>query len=242
MKRFAKNAAAILMLSICSVASAGGGGMSGGALESTQLLNKAELIKEVAEAVKQTQELINQYQNMLQNTLQLPLSIWQDVTGTITELQNLYGSFKSLSLASAFDFEKFKIQHPGYRDVTNSPTADIDFSQIYKERVAQLDEYAAGVLEANNMEVQNVKDSQSTIKQLNEASKSSVGQMQALQAGNQIATFMAQELAELRIDMARQIDLQTEIALNEQQERTDEEAAFEQAISTWKPLTPGKKF
>jgi hypothetical protein len=36
------------------------------------------------------------------------------------------------------------------------------------------------------------------------------------------------------MDIARQIDLQTETAQNEEQIRVDEQAAFEQAVGTWK--------
>jgi P-type conjugative transfer protein TrbJ len=206
-----------------------GGGMTGGALETTQLLNKAELIKQVAEAVKQTQELILQYENMLLNTLQLPMSIWNDVTGTLSELQNLLASVKSLTFGAALDFEKFIQQHPGFRKTLEE---GMDFSKEYKKRIDKWQEYQEGVLKANQIAVESVKDNAALIKQLHEASKSSEGQMQALQAGNQIAAFMAQELDALRLDMARQIDLQSEWAQNEQQERTDEQAAFEMALGT----------
>jgi P-type conjugative transfer protein TrbJ len=208
---------------------AGGGGMTGGALETTQLLNKAELVKQVAEAVKQTQELILQYENMLQNTLQLPMSIWNDVTGAMSELQNLLNSAKSLTFGAALDFEKFTKQHPGFR---TSLEDGMDFSKEYKKRIGNWQEYQEGVLKANQIAVEDVKDNAALIKRLHEASKSSVGQMQALQAGNQIAAFMAQELDALRLDMARQIDLHSEWAQNEQQERTDETAAFEKALGT----------
>jgi P-type conjugative transfer protein TrbJ len=229
-----KAMAVLLVLSLsvlgdCPAVFAGGGGLSGGALESTQLLNKAELIKQVSEAVKQTQELILQYENMLLNTLQLPMSIWNDVTGTLSELQNLLNSAKSLTFGAALDFEKFTQQHPGFRTSLEDET---DFSKEYKKRIDNWQKYQEGVLKANQVAVESVKDNASLIKQLHEASKSSEGQMQALQAGNQIASFMAQELDALRLDLARQIDLQSEWAQNEQQERTDETAAFEAALGT----------
>jgi P-type conjugative transfer protein TrbJ len=170
--------------------------------------------------------------------LQLPANIWQDVTGVMSQLQNLLKSARSLTFAAALDFEKFAQQHPGFRDLT---AGSLDFAQIYKERLTNWQKYAEGVLEANNIAVSDVKNSQSLIEKLNDASKNSVGQMQALQAGNQIATFMSQELAQMRIDIARQIDLQTEIALNEQQAKADEEAAFEQAIGQWTPDSAPEK-
>lgn len=50
---------------------AGGGGMSGGATEITQLANKAELIAQVSEAATQTATQISQLTTMLQNLQQL---------------------------------------------------------------------------------------------------------------------------------------------------------------------------
>jgi P-type conjugative transfer protein TrbJ len=222
----------IIAAAICNVSLAfAGGGMSGGALETTQLANKAQLIKQVAEAVEQTQQLIHQYQNMLQNTLQLPMSIWNDVTKTFTDLQNLMNSAQSLSLGAAFDFDKFKIQHPGYRELVENA---IDFAKLYRDRVNQWQDFAKVTLQANNMAVSDIKDDQQVIKKLHDQSRDSIGQMQALQAGNEIATFMSQEIAKMRMDMARQIDLQTEVAQNEEQIRADEQAAFENAVGTWK--------
>jgi P-type conjugative transfer protein TrbJ len=166
---------------------------------------------------------------MLLNTLQLPVSIWNDVTGTLSELQNLLDSAKSLTFGAALDFEKFIQQHPGFRLSLDDGS---DFSKEYKKRIDKWQEYQEGALKANRVAVESVKDNASLIKRLHEASKSSEGQMQALQAGNQIAAFMAQELDALRLDIARQIDLQSEWAQNEQQERTDETAAFEMALGT----------
>jgi P-type conjugative transfer protein TrbJ len=235
---------AVVFMSQATAAFAGGGA-SGGALESTQLLNKAELIKQVAEEVQSKLELIKQYQNMLQNTMQLPQEIWSEATGVLSNLQNLLSSAESLSLGAAFDFEKFKLKFPGYRDlqaILEGEEEPIDFSEEYKGRVENWQRYAEGVLETNNMVFEDINDKQEVIEKLQQASTNSEGQMQALQAGNQIATFMVQQLTQMRTDIARQIDLQTEIANNEEQAKTDEDTAIEQALGTWKTQSPGKEY
>jgi|GEM_PF-4204904 len=227
---------AVLAVTVCY--GGGGGGVTGGATEMTQLANKSQLIEQVRQAVKQTQHLLEQYQNMLQNTQQLPQNIWKDITGELTVLQNLLSSAKSLTFGASLDHEKYTKQHPGYRESDKTQ----DYSQLYKDRMDYWQKYWEAVFKANQMTVETIKDQQSLIQQLNEAAKSSVGQHQALQAANQIAIYMAQQLSELRMDMQRQMDSQAEFAMNEQQERVDEQAAMEAAIGTWETGSSPKKY
>lgn len=229
-----------LALPTCALAG-GGGGMSGGALEMTQLENKAQLIDQLREQVQQTQQLIQQYQNMIQNTLALPENIWKDASGQLEKLRNLMESAGSLSFGVGFDLEKFIFKHPGYteehKDEKGSPMTD---PEAYKSRVDSWEAYWRANAEANNLSWENVQDRAGLIEELNNAAKSSEGQHQALQAGNQIATFMAQELSDLHADTVRMADSIREFAQNEQQERTDEQAAYEKAIGTWKAPSQGK--
>lgn len=232
--------ALIIVLLVSSACFGGGGGgvVKGGATEMTQLANKAQLVEQVRQAVQQTQQLISQYQNMLQNTLQLPQNIWNDITGELSGLQNLLSSAQSLSFGAVLDHEKFTLVHPGYRDSGSTQ----NYAQLYKDRMGAWQKYWEAAMKANNMSVESIKNSQSLIKLLNDAAKSSEGQHQALQAANQISIYMAQQLSELRMDMQRQIDTQAKYALNEQQERADEQAAYETAIGTWQKQTAPKKY
>ncbi len=221
---------AMVLLLVCSTAAfPGGGGVSGGATEVTQLANKAQLIEQLREEVEQKLELIKQYQNMLQNTLQLPQNIWNDVTGQFEELYGILEQAKSLTFGAAFDHEKCEAENPGYRE----DTGGLNYSEIYKDRVEDWQQYWEATLLANNMAAEEIKDSQGLIKQLNEAAKSSEGQHQALQAGNQIMVYQAQQLSQIHASILRQIDAQAEFAMNEQQERTDEEEAMGKAIGEW---------
>lgn len=229
----------VLLLAPCAYAG-GGGGMSGGALEMTQLENKAQLIDQLREQVQQTQSLIQQYQNMLQNTLALPEQIWKDATGQLEKLRNMMESAGSLSLGAGFDLEKFILQHPGYADRKNDKGEPEKHPESFKKRVGAWEKFWQGVAKANGLSWEQTRDRAGLIEQLNAAAQSSEGQHQALQAGNQIATYMAQELTNLHSDVIRMIDAQREFAQNEQQERTEEQAAYEKAIGTWKAPSQGK--
>ena len=223
-------------LSAGAVAFAGGGGVPTGALETTQLVNKAQLIKQVEEAMQQTTHLLNQYENMVLNTQKLSSTLWDDAAGELTKLRNLLSTIEGLTFGASFDDEKYEAKYPGYRDSTET-----DYAEYYKEQVAYWHAYYRAALAANNMAIQNILDDQAFINELNKASKNGAqGQMQMLQAANQISIFMAQQLSKLRMDMQRQIESQATHALTVQQQAADEESSMEAAIGTWKDMDSGK--
>lgn len=216
---------------------AGGGGSLGGAKEITQLANKAQLIKQVEQAVRQTTTQLQQYQNMLFNTAKLPASVWKNATKELNKLRNLLKSAESLTFGLSFDSEKFDTRYPGYRKIS-----DIDYPAYYKTRVADWQRYYRAALEANHIEAKRILDEQLFLESLNTASANAEGQVQMLQAANQIAVYMAQQITQLRLDMQRQIESQATFMLNQQQSDTDERAAWEEAIGEWKTPAPGKSF
>ncbi|GHS90901.1 hypothetical protein AGMMS49957_17590 [Synergistales bacterium] len=55
-----------------SVAFAGGGGLSGGATEMTQMMNNSELATQVSKMAQQIQNQIQMIQDMVYNTLTIP--------------------------------------------------------------------------------------------------------------------------------------------------------------------------
>lgn len=219
------------------IAFAGGGGASGGALESTQLLNKAHLAKQVAEAVEQTATLIKQYENMLLNTQKLDAATWQDATNDLVRLRNLLQSAESLTFALSFDSEKFNTRFPGYRSIS-----EINYPSFYKERVFDWQKYYRAAMEANHLEAKRILDEQAFLQALHNAANSAVGQNQMVQAGNQIAVFMAQQMTQLRLDIQRQIESQSTYMLGQQQNEADEQSAWEEAVGTWKTPSEGKSF
>lgn len=220
-----------------TAAQAGGGGLGVGATEYTQLDNKLQLIKQVQEAVQQTVTLIDQYKNMLLNTLSLPETIWKDATKDIVKLRNLLNSAESLTYGAAFDDEKFQAKFPGFCDSTQK-----NYAAYYKTLVENWQQYIRAALEVNHLEAKKIMDDQAFIEELKKAAESSQGQHQALQAGNQIGIYMAQQLSQLRMDMQRQIELQAEYAGTVQQSSTDAHTAAKEAIGEWKELSKPQNF
>ena len=81
------------------------GGVTGQATEWTQLANNSELISLVGKSTEQVNNQIRQitqlaeqiqnqlkiYQNMLQNTAQLPNHVWGQVEGDLNRLRSIVG-------------------------------------------------------------------------------------------------------------------------------------------------------
>jgi hypothetical protein len=100
-----KNIAAIVGISFSialqPVASYAGGGLTGGALEITQLANNAELMAQVSEAAQQTAQQVNMLATMMQNLQSLG-----DLSGIAarlgiptSDLQSFVKSYRSVSEA-----------------------------------------------------------------------------------------------------------------------------------------------
>ena len=186
------------------------------AIEKSQSAKQlSELYKQVSEAVKQTQHQLqlvtttfNQYQNMIQNTVQLPQTIVNELKGKLTQLAQLTNQLRTqrgdlTSLGQIFN-ELF----PGQDLLSGlaTPTTQEGIEQANATYQAHWDEWSKKVDEAaqatfqlsgsqlNDM-AQNSGEFQSYIDQLLQTPD---GQMKAIMAGNQLSAVQIQETRQLR--------------------------------------------
>jgi hypothetical protein len=166
--------------------------------------------------------------------------VWSDQTDAIRALYEKLSAAGALSFAETVSYEKFKEQNPGYRNAPDD--GYIDFSETYKDRIGQFQQYAYGVVSANNDETHRVVNSQTLIKGLNDASFAAGYYRKLFQASDQIANFTNQTVSSVRIDIQRQIESQTVFTLNARQERADAHASLKQAIKKWKGQSNGRAY
>jgi hypothetical protein len=165
--------------------------------------------------------------------------VWTDWTADISALYAKLASENMFSFvpAAGLTRQAFDQMYPGY---LSSPAASvIDFAAGYETRAGNAQDYAYGVLEANNSEAQGVLNSQPSIAKMDTVFRNVGYYRQLLQADTQVSTFTNQALSKLRIDLGRQIEARHTFALEERQERTDVTAAFNQAVREWKSQSPG---
>ncbi|MDR2176326.1 MAG: hypothetical protein LBO82_10390 [Synergistaceae bacterium] len=168
--------------------------------------------------------------------------VWNDLTQKIADLSKLLDTAHAISfLASADAVESnFWTYYPGY-----AGQRAVNFGGEFKSRMAEWENYAFGTLLANNKEAMDLKDNLlNLLSKLNDATGSltAVGYRQYIQARNQIYLFVAQQVANMRLDVMRQIEAQARIAANKQQKRTNAQVAFGKAVPALRAQSAGKVY
>lgn len=220
---------ALMTSVLLSHAHADGGGLGGAATEATQLANNTELIMSYAEQAKHTVTLINQYNTMLQNLQRMtpgPLTgpalkkLWNDqnMDETFRDLYRLTNNGQRVAYTLQTMDEAFRRLHPGYGNY-----AKHDFPGAYRTWSENNRNSTMAALRASTIQADDIQSERDLIEELNGKSESSAGQLQALQAGNQIGLSLVTQLQKLRQLQLSQIQAQNTVSLSEQGRRESEE-------------------
>ena len=191
---------AVLCCTLILSAYAGGGGMSGGALETTQLANNSELgailgqeVEQISNQVKQITNQLNQYNEMLKQGLKLPTSFINDVSGQLQSLQTAVRQTVGLYQS----YGRFVDSLERMLDAPLSSNALDNAVTRSRQATATLNAIANKI----DQTIKQIERDNQVIEELHGRSANAVGQMQALQAGNEIAVAIAQEINKLRNDI-----------------------------------------
>lgn len=197
----------LIIILAATPAVAGGGGV-GRATEITQLANNSELgailgkeVEQVAKQVEMIQNQINQYTEMVRQGMALPESVWRSVENDITSLRSavqmtsgLYSSLGNLD-------QVFRQTNPGI--VTRS-SQGMTYEEWYRRQSEGYNNTIEATLKGISLSSTQIEQDAAFIRLLHGQSRSAVGQMQALQAGNDIAAETAQQLLKLQEAINRQ--------------------------------------
>ncbi|AYD04896.1 P-type conjugative transfer protein TrbJ [Neorhizobium sp. NCHU2750] len=197
------------------------GGAVTGATEMTQLLNNGELISlvgqsgtqiqnqitQITQLAQQIQNQLNIYQNMLQNTAQLPSHVWGEVEGDLTQLRSIVNQSQSISFSMSNADDLLKQRFKSYADLkTNLPNAET-FSSTYQTWSNTNRDTIASTLKAASLTAEQFDSEEDTMSQLRSMSQSADGQMKALQVGHEIAAQQVAQMQKLRGIVSQQATL-----------------------------------
>ncbi|WP_457578239.1 P-type conjugative transfer protein TrbJ [Ensifer adhaerens] len=197
------------------------GGVTGEATEFTQLANNAELISLVGKSAEQVNNQITQinqlaeqiqnqlriYENMLQNTAQLPDHVWGQVESDLNRLQNIVGQGQGIAFSMGNIDDQLKQRFQSYAEMqTNLPT-QANFSTTYQSWSDTNRDTIAGTLKAANLTAEQFASEESTMSSLRSMSESADGQMKALQVGHEIATQEVAQIQKLRGLVSQQMTM-----------------------------------
>lgn len=210
-----------LLLSTAGLTSHAMGQFFGSATEFTQLLNNAELaglagqsavqienqVTQIAHEVEQIQNQLRIYENMLQNTLTLPEQVWGEVESDLNRLRALVGEGQGIAFSMGNLEDVLQQRFQSYAEFQAGPLAGDDFSSAYQSWSDTNRDTIAGTLKAANLTAEQFYSEEAVVDRLRSMSGTSVGQMQALQVGHQIATQQVAQMQKLRGLVSQQMTM-----------------------------------
>jgi type IV secretion system protein TrbJ len=240
-------------IALSSVTTAYAGSATGGATEWTQLLNNGELISLVGQSGEQIQNQITQitqlaeqiqnqlkiYDNMLQNTAQLPEHIWGQVESDLNQLRDIVEQGESISFSMGNADDVLQQRFKSYSDLkTNLPNAG-SFSSTYQSWSDTNRDTIGSTLKAASLTADQFDTEEDTMSSLRSMSESADGQMKALQVGHQIAAQQVSQMQKLRGLVSQQMTMMGTWLQTEQTDKDLAQARREEFFKSTAPSTSG---
>jgi P-type conjugative transfer protein TrbJ len=209
-----------------------------GATEITQLLNFGQLslqyAKQIEMVVNQAQEIQNQlkaYALQMQNTQQLSGLQWANASADINMLAQIGQTGANVAYTYAAQDTAYSTFHNGYSDYLGqnpgAPTpATYQAWSAYNLDAANRAANAAGMTFAT------ANDEQARIAALKAAGANPQGQVQAIMAGNGLAAELLDQMRQLKLLMAQQMDSEARY------KRIEEEKLMKSTAAAQNLMTP----
>jgi len=240
-------------IALSPIVSAHAGSATGAATEWTQLANNAQLIDllkssglqvdnqltQITQLAEQIQNQLKIYENMLQNTAQLPDHIWGQVESDLNRLRSIVDQGQSISFSMGNADDVLQQRFKSYADLkTNLPNAET-FSNTYQSWSDTNRDTIGSTLKAASLTADQFDTEESTMSSLRSMSESANGQMKALQVGHQIAAQQVSQIQKLRGLVSQQMTMMGTWLQTEQTDKDLAQARREEFFKSTAPSTSG---
>lgn len=192
---------------------------TGEATEWTQLLNNAELmhlsgqsleqiqnqVVQIGQMAEQIQNQMRIYQNMLQNTLQLPDHVWGEVRSDLLRLEALVSQGDGIAYSMGNVDEALKQRFASFAAFERGIGEGESFADSYQAWSDSNRETIAATMRAAGLTSDQLRSEEATMAQIRTLSESAVGQMQALQLGHDLAAQQVAQAQKLRSLVSQQV-------------------------------------
>ena len=198
----------------------------------SNLITQALQLTREADSLK---EQIQMYQNMLQNTKTLQSMSWNDASGNIVQIHALMNSAMTLD-GQAQDFTSTLSNVQGFASrlqTLNQMTAQ------YQEWGSVTSSDITHMQASIGMQEMQRADDAATLATLQQHSEDAVGQMQALQAGNEMAALGVSQMQKLQEMLAQESQLVLDQTSVEAERRAGEDSALELFLQGNPPALAG---
>ncbi len=225
----------------------------GDATEWTQVLNNLELVgltgqsaeqiqNQITQITQQAEQIQNQlmiYQNMLQNTLQLPNHIWGQVESDLNQLQSIVNQGQGIAFSMGSMDDMLKQRFQSFAEFKTGLENGETFSSSYQDWSDTNRDTIAATLRAAGLTAEQFGSEETTMGQLRSMSQTAVGQMQALQVGHQIAAQQVAQSQKLRGLVSQQVTMMATWYQSEQAEKDLAQTRREEFFNASAPATTG---
>ena len=240
-------------IALSPIASARAGSATGAATEWTQLANNAQLIDllkssglqvdnqltQITQLAEQIQNQLKIYENMLQNTAQLPDHVWGQVESDLNRLRSIVDQGQSISFSMGNADDVLQQRFKSYADLkTNLPNAET-FSNTYQSWSDTNRDTIGSTLKAASLTANQFDTEEGTMSSLRSMSESADGQMKALQVGHQIASQQVSQMQKLRGLVSQQMMMMGTWLQTEQTDKDLAQARREEFFKSTAPSTSG---
>ena len=243
----------LTMAGMIPSAPAHAGVVTGQATEWTQLLNNSELVGLVGQSAEQIQNQVQQitqlaeqiqnqiriYENMLQNTLQLPNHVWGQVESDLAHLQGLVNQGQGIAFSMGNIDDVLKQRFQSFAEFQTGLANGESFSSSYQDWSDTNRDTIAATLRAAGFTAEQFGSEEATMSQLRSMSQSAVGQMQALQVGHQIAAQQVAQSQKLRGLVSQQMTMMATWYQSEQAARDLAQTRREEFFKSTAPSSSG---
>ena len=226
---------------------------TGAATEWTQLANNAQLVDlmkssgvqvdnqltQISQLAEQIQNQLNIYQNMLQNTAQLPSHVWGEVESDLNQLRSIVEKGQSISFSMGNADDVLQQRFKSYADLKTNLPNDATFSSTYQSWSDTNRDTISGTLKAASLTADQFDSEEDTMGQLRTMSQSADGQMKALQVGHEIAAQQVAQMQKLRGLVSQQMTMMGTWLQSEQTNKDLAQARREKFFTGTAPSTSG---
>ncbi|ENM1514300.1 P-type conjugative transfer protein TrbJ [Escherichia coli] len=205
-----------------------------------QMYEYAEAVNTQLNTAQQLATQIQQYQNMVTQGLSLPNSMFGSIAADLQSVVNIYTKSQALGRQIQNMDSQFNTQFPGFESYLNqaASSAAVPARDRYQKWSDQGRDNVKTAMEAANLNTGTFESEDAQLARMVSRSQSAAGRMQAIQAGNEIASQNVQQLQKLRDLVATQINMQGNYMAQQGDRRAASEAAeqqFEARKNNWGP-------
>jgi P-type conjugative transfer protein TrbJ len=196
----------------------------------TSISQLTELTSQTHQQIQQTVQQIELVKRAIQNTMQLPVNLRSQLTSQLTSLAQRTMDLKTYrgeQNALAQVFNKLFPEQSEFADLAGAgpdqiAAANQRYQDHYNNWSQAIDESSQATFQLSGSQLKDMEDSGQLQDYINNLVETPDGQMQALQAGNQLAAIQIQEARQFRELMATKT--QSDLAGQIKEEKIDEAA------------------